>query len=118
KGNPANPDIKCHFLQQLLTQKLLAQQAKIDSIIVTEDEVDDNIDNRLRYLVNQAGGQERLEEFLNRSLLQYKEEMRDDVREQLIANRMQGKITENIDITPAEIKRFFENIPQDSLPNY
>lgn len=118
RGNTPDSEIKCYFLQQLLTQKLLAQQARIDSISVTEDEVDDNIDNRLRYLVNEAGGQERLEKFLNRSLLQYKEEMRDDVREQLIANRMQGKITENIDITPAEIKRFFENIPQDSLPNY
>src|SRR5690606_1487096 len=84
----------------------------------TEDEVDDNIDNLLRYMVNQAGGQERLEKFLNRSLLQYKEEMREDVREQLIANRMLGKITEDIDITPAESKRFFDNISADSLPNY
>lgn len=118
QGNTPDDEVRCYFLQQLLTQKLLAQQAKIDSIVVTEDEVDDNIDNRLRYMVNQAGGQERLEQFLNRSLLQYKEEMREDVREQLVANRMQGKITEDIDITPAEIKRYFDNIPADSLPNY
>lgn len=118
QGNPADKDIKCYFLQQLLTQKLLSQQAVIDSIEVTEDEIDDNINNRLRYMSNRAGGQERLEQFLNRSLLQYKEEMRPDIREQLIANKMQRKITENIDVTPFEIKRFFENIPKDSLPNF
>src|SRR3546814_917756 len=118
QGNPADPNIKCYFLQQLLTQKLLAQQAVIDSIEVGEDEIDDNINNRLRYMSNRAGGQERLEQFLNRSLLQYKEEMRPEVREQLIANKMQQKITEGIDVTPFEIKRFFENIPKDSLPNF
>src|SRR5690606_8777443 len=118
QGNPIDNDIKCYFLQQLLTQKLLSQQAVIDSIEVTEDEIDDNINNRLRYMSNRAGGQERLEQFLNRSLLQYKEEMRPDIREQLIANKMQRKITENIDVTPFEIKRFFENIPKDSLPNF
>src|SRR5690606_15442774 len=118
QGNPIDNDIKCYFLQQLLTQKLLSQQAVIDSIEVTEDEIDDNINNRLRYMSNRAGGQERLEQFLNRSLLQYKEEMRPDIREQLIANKMQRKITENIDVTPFEIKRFFENIPTDSLPNF
>lgn len=118
QGNPADDEIKCYFMQQLLTQKLLSQQAVIDSIEVSEDEVDDNINNRLRYMTSRAGGQERLEQFLNRSLLQYKEEMRPDVREQIIANKMQRKITENIDVTPFEIKRFFESIPKDSLPNF
>src|SRR5690606_36680292 len=101
-----------------LTQKLLSQQAVIDSIEVTEDEVDDNINTRLRCTSSRAGGHERLEQFLNRSLLQYKEEMRPDVREQIIANKMQRKITENIDVTPFEIKRFYESIPTDSLPNF
>lgn len=118
QGNPADASIRCYFLQQLLTQKLLSQQAVIDSIEVSEDEVDDNINNRLRYMTNRAGGQERLEQFLNRSLLQYKEEMRPDVREQLIAQKMQQKITAGIDVTPLEVKRFFESIPVDSLPDF
>ncbi len=118
EGNNANPDIKCFILERLLTNKLLAQQAVIDSISVSEDEVDDNINNRLRYMTQRAGGQERLEQFLNRSLLQYKEEMRPDVKEQLIAQKMQAKITEKTDITPLEVKRFFESLPKDSLPNY
>lgn len=118
EGNPEDPNIKCFILERLLTNKLLSQQAVIDSITASEDEVDDNINNRLRYMTQRAGGQERLEQFLNRSLLQYKEEMRGDVKEQLIAQKMQQKITEKTDVTPAEVKRFFELIPKDSLPNY
>jgi len=118
QGNKPDNAIKCQFLHQLLTQKLLAQQAVIDSLDVTEDEVDDNINNRLRYMSNQAGGQEKLEQFLNRSLLQYKEEMRPTIREMLIASKMQRKITENVDVTPNEVKRYFESIPTDSLPNF
>ncbi|WP_028296471.1 peptidylprolyl isomerase [Olivibacter sitiensis] len=118
EGNPAEPNVKCFILERLLTNKLLSQQAAIDSISATDDEVDDNINNRLRYMTQRAGGQERLEQFLNRSLLQYKEEMRSDVKEQLIAQKMQQKITEKTDVTPAEVKRFFESIPKDSLPNY
>src|SRR5690606_14296407 len=69
-------------------------------------------------MTRQAGGQEQLEKFLNRSLLQYKEEMRPAVKEQLIAQKMQAKITEKTGITPLEVKRYFEKIPKDSLPNY
>lgn len=118
QGNPEDESIKCYLLQQQLTQKLLAQQAIIDSIDVTESEVDDNINNRLRYMTAQAGGQERLESFLNRSLLQYKEEMRPSVYEQLKANRMQQNIVADIDVTPIEVKRYFESIPKDSLPYF
>src|SRR5690606_21756608 len=64
QGNKGSDDFKCYILQQQLTQKLLAQQAAIDSIEVSEGEVDDNINARLRYMSNQAGGQERLEQFL------------------------------------------------------
>ena len=118
QGNQANEDFKCYILQQQLTQKLLAQQAAIDSIDVTESEVDDNINSRLRYMSNQAGGQERLEQFLNRSLLQYKEEMRPSVYEQLKANKMQQNIVAGIDVTPLEVKRYFESLDTDSLPYF
>ncbi|MEO8794302.1 MAG: peptidylprolyl isomerase [Daejeonella sp.] len=118
QGNPENPEIKCTILQQILAQKLLAQQAVIDSVSVTEPQVDDEINRRLRTMTSRAGGQERLEQFLNRSVLQYKDEIRPDIREQLIANKMQSKITENVGITPLEVKRFYDAIPQDSLPYY
>ncbi|HXI00487.1 MAG TPA: peptidylprolyl isomerase [Sphingobacteriaceae bacterium] len=113
-----NADIRCYYLQQILSQKLLSQQAIIDSVTVTEDQIGSEIDRRLRTMITRAGGQERLEEFLNRSVLQYKEEIRPDIREQLVANKMQGTITENVSVTPLEVRRFFESIPVDSLPYY
>ncbi|MHB1178218.1 MAG: peptidylprolyl isomerase [Daejeonella sp.] len=116
QGNPDNPNIKCQILQGLLSQKILGQQAIIDSITVTEDDVDSEIDRRLRSSIARAGGQERLEEFLNRSIIQYKDEIRPDIREMLVANKMQSKITENVAVTPLEVKRYYDAIPKDSLP--
>ncbi|WP_207428104.1 peptidylprolyl isomerase [Pedobacter sp. SYSU D00535] len=118
QGNPENQEVKCYLVQQMLTQKLLSQQAVIDSVTVSDDEVSNEIDRRMRSFIQRAGGQERLEQFLNRSVLQYKDEIRPDVREQLISDRMRGKITENINVTPLEVKRYFEAIPKDSLPYY
>lgn len=116
-GNPPEDRVKCIYLQQMLIQKLLKQQAEIDSIMVDDNQVDDELDKRLRYNVQRMGGQEKLEQFLNKSLLQYKDEMRPDVKEGLIAQKMQAKITENVSITPLEVKRYFDSYPKDSLPD-
>ncbi|WP_207424237.1 peptidylprolyl isomerase [Desertivirga brevis] len=118
QGNSENPEVKCYLVQQMLTQKLLSQQAVIDSVTVTDDDVSGEVDRRMRVFVQRAGGQERLEKFLNRSVLQYKDEIRPDVREQMIAEKMRSKITENVAVTPLEVKRYFDSIPKDSLPYY
>ncbi|MCY4781606.1 peptidylprolyl isomerase [Sphingobacterium sp. UT-1RO-CII-1] len=118
QGEKPNESIKCYLLQQLITQKLLSQQAAIDSIEVGEAEVDDNLNRRMQMMVGQAGGKERLEEFLNRSLLQYKEEMRPNIHEQLRAEKMQMSITSSLNVTPQEVKRYFESLNQDSLPYF
>ncbi len=116
-GNPAEERVKCVYLQQMLIQKLLKQQAEIDSIMVDDNQVDDELDKRMRYNVQRMGGQEKLEQFLNKSLLQYKDEMRPDVKEGLIAQKMQAKITENSNITPLEVKNYFDSYNKDSLPD-
>lgn len=116
-GNPADEKIKCIYLQQMLIQKLLKQQAEIDSILVDDAQVDDELDRRMRYQVSRMGGQERLETMLNKSLLQYKDEMRPEVKEGLIAQKMQNKITENTSVTPLEVKKYFDTYPKDSLPD-
>ena len=118
QGNKPDDKLKCYILQQLLTQKLLAQQAVIDSIEVSESEVDDQLNYRIRSMVQRAGGKERLEEFLNRSILQHKEEMRPAVAEQLKGNKMQGQIVSKIDVTPEEVKRYFNSLNPDSLPYF
>lgn len=118
QGNPADEDIKCVILQQILAQKLLAQQAAIDSVSVSDNEIDSEIDRRLRAMTSRAGGQEKLEQFLNRSVLQYKDEIRPDIKESLVARKMESKITENVGITPLEVRRYFDAIPKDSLPSF
>ncbi len=117
QGNPADEKAKCYFLQQMLVQKLLKQQAEIDSIMVEDTQVDDELDKRMRYQIQRMGGQQRLEEFLQKSVLQYKDEMRPDVKEGLIAQKMQNKITENTTVTPLEVKKYFETYNKDSLPD-
>jgi len=117
QGNPPNQDIKCKILQNTLTQKLLKQQAEIDSVMVEENQVDDEVNKRMRYSMQRAGGQERLEQFLNKSVLQYKDEIRPSIKDELIAQKMQQKITENINVTPMEVEKYFKSLG-DSLPEF
>ncbi|RZK82122.1 MAG: peptidylprolyl isomerase [Pedobacter sp.] len=116
-GNPANEKIKCDILRNMLSNKLLKLQAEIDSVYVEEAQVDEEVDSRMRMQIARAGGQERLEQFLNRSVLQYKDEIRPDIKEQLISQKMERKITEGVMITPLEVKRYFESYSKDSLPD-
>jgi len=117
-GGTPSDEFKCTALQQLIMTKLLAQQAIIDSVEVTESEVDDQLNARMKEMVRRAGGQERLEGFLKRSLLQYKEEMRPILTEQIKAEAFQRTIISKISVTPNEVKRYFESLNQDSLPNF
>jgi len=117
QGNQPNNDIKCKILQQTLTQKLLKQQAEIDSVMVEDGAVDDEVNKRMRYSMQRAGGQERLEQFLNKSVLQYKDEIRPSVKDELIAQKMQQKITENINVTPMEVEKYFKSLG-DTIPEF
>ena len=116
-GNPVDEKVKCYILQQMLVQHLLKQQADIDSVMVDDKQVDDELDRRMRTQIQRAGGQDKLEEFLNRSVLQYKDELRPDIKDQLQANKMQGTITEKVSITPSEVQKYFDSYKKDSLPD-
>jgi peptidyl-prolyl cis-trans isomerase SurA len=118
QGNQPDPAIKCQILQGLMTQKLLAQQAVIDSVDVKDDEVDNDLDRRMRGMIQRAGGQDRLEQFLGRSLIQYKDEVRPDIKEELIAQKMQQKITADVNTTPQDVEKFFNKIAKDSIPSF
>lgn len=118
QGNKPDESTLCMFLQNMLSQKLLSQQAVLDSITVTEEDVDGEVNRRMRVMTSRAGGQERLEGFLGRSIIQYKDEIRPEIQEQLVAQKMQAKITEKVEVTPLEVKRFYGAIKKDSLPNF
>lgn len=111
-------DLKCQIFTSLLQDKLLLARAEIDSITVEEVMVTGELDERINYLASQVGGTERLEQYYNKSLRQLKDELRKTVREQMVMERMQREITSKVSVTPKEIKRYFNNIPKDSLPYF
>ncbi len=110
-------DLSCQVLDQLLLEKMFLAQAAVDSVMVSEDEVEASLDGRLRYFVGLFGGdQAKMEQYYGKSFLEIKEEMRDEVRDQLLAQRMQQIVVENVKVTPKEVRAFYESIPQDSIP--
>lgn len=109
-------DAKCLILENLVINKLLVAKAEIDSVYVTDEEVESNLNRRMQYFISQIGSEEKIEAFYNKTITEFKEELRDNVREQLTVQRMQDEITLNVTVTPSEVKRFFNRIPEDSLP--
>ncbi len=108
--------IRCQILEDMLFQKLLLNQAELDSVQVTEDQIEQTMDARFRYYIQQFGSQEKLEEFYKKPLLQIREEFRTLVKEQLMVDEVQQKLTQDIKITPSEVRAFFNRIPKDSIP--
>lgn len=107
---------RCEALETLVINKMLVAKAEIDSVVVLDPEVESNLDRRLQYFISQVGSEERLEEFYGKTIEQFKDELRESVKEQMIAEKMQGTITSGLTVTPAEVKKFFKSIPVDSLP--
>jgi peptidyl-prolyl cis-trans isomerase SurA len=107
---------ECEILKELILEKLLIHHAAIDSVIVEESEIDDNISRRLEQLVAQIGSERKLAEYYKKSILEIKEEMRPLMKNQLTAQRMQGTITENVKVTPVEVENVIGKMPLDSLP--
>ncbi|MEJ5265084.1 MAG: peptidylprolyl isomerase [Bacteroidales bacterium] len=106
----------CFVFENFLIQKLMVNQAKVDSIEVSEATVEMQLNNRIDMYIQQAGSREKLEEYFNRSLSQIKEDMRQPMREQLIMQKMSGEITKNLKITPSEVEAFYLSLPPDSIP--
>jgi peptidyl-prolyl cis-trans isomerase SurA len=106
----------CKILEDMIIQKLLLNQAELDSLVVPEDQLESEIDNRLRYFQRQAGSLAELEKYLGKTAAEFKEDIRPKMKEQLLAKQMFGEITKNIRISPQEVKLYYDSIPQDSLP--
>ena len=107
---------ECEVLNELILEKLLVHHAAIDSVVVDDAEIDDNISRRLEQLIAQIGSERRLTEYYKKSVIEIKEEMRPLMRNQLTAQRMQSTITENVKVTPVEVENVIKALPVDSLP--
>lgn len=109
-------DLKCEILNQLVLQKLMLHKAELDSVVISEEQVEYEMDRKIRYFVSQVGDEKRLEEYLGKSILQYKEEMKPRIMQQMQVQEVQKKLLDAVKVTPTEVKKYFDEIPTDSLP--
>jgi peptidyl-prolyl cis-trans isomerase SurA len=118
-GNPPSEEAKCSLLNRLIVNKLMVAKAEIDSVVVTDESVDQNTTRRMQMILQSSGNSpEELERAYGKTMDEIKLDLRDQVREQMLGNEMTSKITSDIVVTPAEVRRFFNKIPADSLPFY
>lgn len=111
-------DPDCAIPEQIAVQKLFLHQAAIDSIDkdITENDIALEIEQRIEYMVEQVGSREKLEEYRRQSLSQIRQSMHDDLRDQLLIQRMKQKLVQDLTVTPAEVRRYFKDMPEDSVP--
>jgi len=116
EGQAIPGDPYCVIPEQLAVQKLFLHQAELDSVEVSESTVSHQVDMRMNYYISQIGSKEKMEEYFRKSSSEIREEMMKSVRNQMIIQQMQQKLTSNIKPTPAEIRRFYNSLPPDSIP--
>ena len=119
EGNPPSEEARCGLLNRLMINKLMVAKAEIDSVVVSDAEVDQNTTRRMQMILQNSGNSpEQLERAYGKTLDEIKLDLREQIKEQLIGNEMTSRITEDLTVTPAEVRRFFNKIPEDSLPFY
>ena len=113
----ADEDIRCTIFEHLVRQKLYEHQADVDSIVISDQEVEARVAYKINYWLAQVGGNAKIiEDAYNKTMDEIKKDLLEITRNQMIAERIQQDITANVTITPSEVKRFYDRIPYDSLP--
>ena len=116
QGMTSDPQSRCFLFDQMIIEKLLINQAGIDSVTVSDGQVEDELNKRMRYYISQIGSEEKLEEYFHTTIGQLKEELHDIIRDQMTVQTMQSHIAKDISATPADVRSYFESIPPDSIP--
>jgi len=116
EGVPVNETTRCTILENMMVQKILLNQARIDSIIPNEGQVESQLEQRLTFFANQLGSQKAVEEYFKKSIYEIKADLKESLRDQIQTQQMQSKVSEKVTITPSEVKAFYKELPADSLP--
>lgn len=116
EGTRWNGDPDCAIPEQIAVQKLFLQQAAIDSIEVSESEISSGIDQQINYWIEMAGSREKLEEYKNQTVAQMRADLHDDYRDRQRVQKMKEHLVKDIKVSPAEVRQYFKDLPQDSLP--
>lgn len=117
KSDPTVPEsAKCEILDNMISQKIIIYQAKLDSVVVSEDQVNLELDTRFdRILMQMNGDEEFFKDYYGATVSEMKERYRDDQKQQILAQMMQRQLITEVDITPQEVLDFYNKIPKDSL---
>ena len=97
----------------MVTNKLLVAKAEIDSVIVEDSQVDQELNSRMALIINQIGSEEEIEKYYNKTIAEFKRELFDDIKEQLVMRQMRQEILGDIEVSPEEVKEFYATIPRD-----
>ena len=116
EGRKFDGDPYCIIPEQLAIQKLFLHQAELDSIAVSEQEVLGQLERQVNWYIDQIGSKEKMEEYFNKTSTQIREMLRETIRNNMIVQRMQQQIVGDIKIVPADVRRYFKDLPQDSIP--
>jgi peptidyl-prolyl cis-trans isomerase SurA len=116
QSNPLPADERCVLFDNLLLDKLFLSQAQIDSVSATPEEVDAELDRRIKYFISVFGSKEKLEEYYGKNIIELKDDFKDDIEKQLVSDKMKSKAFANLKVSPAEVAAFFNKIPADSVP--
>jgi peptidyl-prolyl cis-trans isomerase SurA len=107
---------RCEVLEEILYTKMLLNQAKIDSVDVSDGQVEGELDRRIRYYVSQFGSEQAMETYYKKPLSKIKEEMRGSLKDQLLVQTMQGNLTSDVHVTPEEVHDYYNGLDKDSIP--
>jgi len=118
QGKPLPPDLRCKILQSLVLNRLMLARAEVDSVTVTDQQVNSELDRRMAYFVQQVGSEKKLEELYSKSVRSLKEDLRGQVHDQLVQQKMQEQIAGKVTVTPREVKEYFDKVPKDSIPYF
>ena len=110
-------ELRCNTFQELLIAKLFVDQARIDSIIVTDDMVETDLNMQINETIRQAGSEEALEKYFNKSMVEIRRDIRKALVESQTISEVQATITSDMKVTPNDVRRYFNTIPRDSLPD-
>ncbi len=116
EGQRIQGDPYCIIPEQIAIQKLFIHQAKIDSIEVNEGQVESQVNSQMNFFIRQIGSREKLEEYYRKSYSEIKDEMRQTVADQTLVQQVQYSLVQNVKVTPADVRRFYSKLSQDSIP--
>lgn len=116
QGNIKSTEIRCQIVEDLLFQKLLVNQAKLDSLVVSNDEVEDEVNKRLSYFETQLGSVQKVEDYFGKSKANIKLELGKVIKDQFMAQKMQTKLTSSLKVTPAEVKESYALLSDAEIP--